>query len=238
MDIGQCFGMPPRRSMPIVLVVLLLSFVGCETVPPPRDIHRDALTVVQVRPVTSSTPPYSHPATLSTDQIARILSGLRVQKRGDPILSLVTGEAEETPAFSSTEIQALAPRLGEALAQASPRELVTFYRRYSDSTVGLAITSGGLYVRGSELYVILANARNRPAEVLGHQQAMMYDIDPLDDPLFSLRPASFNLTFTPAAAVRSDHPERRGYIDPSKMIVLDLAQLTVSPPRPAEPPSR
>jgi hypothetical protein len=135
------------------------------------------------------------------------------------------------------EIQTLAPQLSRALAQARPEELVTFYRRVSDATVGLAITSGGLFVRGDQLYFVLANDRTLPSE--GMNQNMVYELDPVDSPLVPISRTGFRASFEPGAAMvpdRERHPWQ--YIDQGRVVVLDLAYLTHegTPSAPATPP--
>jgi hypothetical protein len=224
-----------RMVLPIPCIASLI--IACVELPPPRDIHRDSLTVVQLRTLRSSDAAYSHPTKISADQMARVLAGVRVQKRQDPIFSIVTGKPEEMTAFSPGEVQALAIRLTEGLAAASPHEVVTFYRRYSDANVSLAVTSGGLFVRDQQLYFILANYRNSPADAMGHRQAMVYEIDPVDDPLLSLRPRSFTVGFSPAQAVIKDSRRQSvSYADPGNVVVIELAHLpTNSGPVPTGP---
>lgn len=219
--------------MPGLCVLLLLN--ACAELPPPRDIYRDEMTVVQVRAIRHPGAAYHHPANVRADAIAAVLSGVRVQKHQDPIVSIVTGRPELLQAFSPIEVQALTGRLVEGLAAASPSELVTFYRRYSDANVGLAVTSGGLFVRGRLLYLILSNHRNLPADAMWHKQAMVTGIDPIDDPLLSLRPMLYSVSFTRPQAVADE--VRRGpieYPDPAKVLVLDLDR--VLPDRPSAAP--
>ena len=166
-----------------------------------------------------------------------LLRGIRVQNRPDPILGLVTGRPETMTAFSSNEIDVLAPQLSDALASAGPRELVTFYRRVSDAGIGLGVTSGGLFVQDHYLYFVLANYRNRPADVMS--QAVTYEIDPSDDPLLSLRAMSFAVSFTPPEAVAgSESKERWRYVDPGKLIVVDLQRLPDHIPPLSQAPAR
>ena len=157
--------------------------------------------------------------------MARVLSGIRVVPRSGYISSLITGQPQANPAFSSSEIQILAPKLSRALAEATAQEVVTFYRRFTDASIGLGITSGGIFVQGSHLFVILANNRNLPTE--GMNQNMVTDFDPIDSPLIPISRTSFRVEFTPAIAVvppgqRQSWP----YIDDGRILAIDLQQLT------------
>ncbi|MEW6545250.1 MAG: hypothetical protein AB1411_16800 [Nitrospirota bacterium] len=167
---------------------------------------------------------HSHPTKVTAGRMTQILRGVRVQRRGDPVLGIVTGKPEEVPAFSSSEIPALAGALSQALATASPHEMVAFYRRYSDASVSVGVTSGGLFMEGHQLYFVLANFRNRPSDVMS--QAVATEFDPSSDPLMSLKARSFAVRFhPPGALVSSDFPLVWKYVDPGKFIVVDLDRL-------------
>ena len=56
-------------------------------------------------------------------------------------------------------------------------------------------------------------------------QAVSYEVDPVDDPLFSLRAMSFGVTFVPAEAQVKQDPKRLRYEDPGKVVILDLQRL-------------
>lgn len=174
---------------------------------------------------------------MTSGRIAQILFGIRVKKRGDPIIGIVTGQPEGLQAFSNAEVEALAPALSRALAVATPQEMVTFYRRYSDANLGLGVTSGGLFLEGHQLYFVLANFRNRPSDVLS--QAVTYEFDPLTDPLMSLKAMSFAALFVPQEALLpSDVPLVWSYEDPGKFFVVDLDRLPPEPRVPSPAPSR
>lgn len=202
----------------------ILALVGCSSSPPPRTLYQDPTTLIRLQ-VDERTPPvHSHPAQINADQITQVLRGVRVMARKGVVWSLVTGEPEATPAFSPREIQSLAPKLSGALAQAKPDELVTFYHRVSDANLGLGITSGGLFVEESRLYLVLANNRTLPSE--GMNQNMVHEIDPIDSPLLPISRTSFRVAFSPAtAAVPSDEWRSWGYMDPGRIVVIDLQQL-------------
>jgi hypothetical protein len=215
------------------IFVLGLSVSACAAGPAPRVLYKDATTVVQVQHDVHARSGNSHPATLSVQTIKQVLTGLRVQRRGDIVLSLVTGEEEAVPAFSNGEIDDLAPRISQALANATPTELVGFYRRVSDSGLGLGVTSGGTLVRDGLLYVVLANHRSRFSDAM--REGLSYEVDPIRDPLLSLRSRAFKLTFVTDRAVA--HPVKPwDYIDSGKVVVLDIQTLeSVFRPTPTSP---
>ena len=210
------------RFSPTVRLLLLglgLTMAACAASPAPRVVYKDATTLVQVQHDVHAESGNSHPATLAVPTIKQVLTGLRVQRRGDIVLSLVTGEAEAVPAFSSAEIEDLAPRISQALATTTPTELVGFYRRVSDSGLGLGVTSGGILVRDGLLYVVLANHRSRFSDAM--REGLSYEVDPVRDPLLSLRSRAFKVSFVTDRAVA--HPVKVwDYIDSGKVVTLDI----------------
>ncbi len=205
-----------------ILMVSLLS--GCTTGPPPRAVYQDPATIIRIQVDSKAGPGHSHPAAISPDVIRQVLNGLRIRSRNSFVPSIMTGEASLVAAFSPEEQAVLGPHLSKALAEAKPDELVTFYRRVSTPAVGLAITSGGLFVHGRHLYVVVANDRTLPSE--GMSQSIVSEIDPLDSPLLPITRAGFRASFAPATTmVPEDERWFWPYIDQGRVVVIDLDQL-------------
>lgn len=203
---------------------ILAAVVGCAASPPPRVVYQDSVSSVRLSVDERTKEPHSHPAHLTTDQMASILSGLRVVSRQGILGAIFSGSDNDRPAFSPGEIQGLAPQLTRALAQAKPDELVTFYRRLSDTNVGLAVTSGGLFVNERHMYVILANNRTLPSA--GMNQNMVSTLDPVDSPLLPISRTDFRVTFTPTIAlVPADERRPWPYIDEGRIVAVDLTHL-------------
>ncbi|MDO8357045.1 MAG: hypothetical protein Q7U76_11700 [Nitrospirota bacterium] len=207
-----------------ILGVLVSLSVGCATAPPPRAVYQDNATAIRLQFDSKAGTGHSHPAKVSPDELRHILAGVRIQPRSSFAPSFLTGEASLVSAFSKEEQTFLAPHLSRALAEAKPEELIAFYRRVSTSTVGLAITSGGLFVHGRHLYVILANDRTLPSE--GMSQSIVSEIDPVENPLLPISRTSFRATFVPATSmVPEDERWPWPYIDPGRLVVIDLVQM-------------
>lgn len=205
-----------------ILMVSLMS--GCATGPLPRAVYQDPTTIIRIQFDSKAGQGHGHPATVSPDAIRHVLQGMRVQSRNSFVPSLLTGEASLSAAFSKEEQDFLGPHLSRALAEAKPDELVTFYRRVSTPAVGLAITSGGLFVHGRHLYVILANNRTMPSE--GMSQSIVSEIDPIESPLLPISRTGFRATFVPATSiVPEDERWVWPYIDQGRVVVIDLVQL-------------
>ena len=199
--------------------------IGCTAAPPPRAVYQDQTTALAIQQDSKAGPGHNHPAQLRPEVIRQVLDGIRIQSRKAFLVpSLITGGPPFVPAFSKEEEAVLAPHLSRALAEAKPDELVTFYRRVSTSTVGLAITSGGLFVHDQHLYVILANARTLPSEAM--REGLTSEIDPIDNPLLPISRTSFRATFEPATSiVPEDERWVWPYIDQGRVVVIDLVQL-------------
>ena len=212
------------RALFLCTAIALTFQYACSSPPPPRTSYQDPITSIRLYVDQHAAAAHYHPGHVSPDQMARALSGLRVVPRSGYISSLITGQPQANPAFSSAEIQLLAPKLSQAMAEANPQEVVTFYRRFTDASVGLAITSGGMFLQDNLLYVVLANNRNLPTE--GMNQNMVTDFDPIDSPLIPISRTSFRIEFTPPTAiVPRDQRQAWSYIDEGRILAIDLQKL-------------
>ena len=217
-----------RRTVIISVLLAATAHFGCTTPPPPRTSYQDPITAIRLYVDENAQSGHQHPADISSEQIAKVLGGLRVFPRSGFIGSLISGQASPKPAFASTEIQALAPRLSRAFTEAKPDELVTFYRRFSDNNTGLAVTSGGMFVQDGYLTVVLANDRTLPTD--GMNQNMVTDFDPIDSPLVPIARTSFRLEFAqPSALAAPDKRPAWPYIDEGRILAIDLRRLSAEP---------
>lgn len=83
--------------------------------------------------------------------------GLTVQEHRTALQRWLGGEPRRVPMFRDAEITILVPQLVEALRLAKENERVTYYLSQPQTSIKRIITSGGLYVRGTELHFILGN---------------------------------------------------------------------------------
>ena len=205
----------------------MLLFAGCAAGPHSIIIHETDREVVSVSFDPKAREGHSHPATLAVAQIAEVLRGVRVTKR-DPLGFSAFGGGDAVAALTPPEIISLAPHLSEAFRKASPKDLVTFYFVTADRVQGRLITSGGMFVRGGRLYLILANAHMPLSS--GPYEGTAYEMDNRDAPLQPLGRYKFTTGFVPAHAV-IPHAELRGteghrpYANEANVVVLDLARL-------------
>jgi hypothetical protein len=94
---------------------------------------------------------YSHPISLTPEQAAAVQGGVRIEEPR----AFVQGDI--LAVFSDEEIAFFAPLIAQALSKARPEEVVTFYEARYLSAMRRAVTSGGLFVQGDVLHLILAN---------------------------------------------------------------------------------
>ncbi|MDP9132792.1 MAG: hypothetical protein M3M98_06635 [Nitrospirota bacterium] len=204
-----------------------MSF-GCAAEPPPIIIHEDQPLSVWLKFDPSSGTGHSHPATISSEQIAAVLRGLGLQPRDHVTGFGLFSKKSGAPAFLSAEVAVIAPVVSQAFAKASLKDMVTFYLVSRDIDRGDLITSGGLFLRNRHLYVILANAHSSKYSV---QYENTSPVDTRDQPLLPLARYRFSTVFTPQEAwipnkqVRGKDGYDR-YFDESKLNVVDLDRLT------------
>lgn len=194
----------PRNGMVSVVLIgfsFLLLLVGC-AIPhvPSRAVYEDPVNYVRLEhdaevleewPVSY----HAHPVTMSPEKMRAILSGIQVREHRAPPQRWMQGEAPLVSAFTDEELTLLSVRMSEALAEATHNERVTFYMSQPQTFARRTITTGGLYVHGTELHFILGNWRiiyGIPA------YGMIYDRR------YPMRPTAakgFDLIFEPADAV-------------------------------------
>ncbi|MBA5875607.1 MAG: hypothetical protein GDA66_13795 [Nitrospira sp. CR1.2] len=129
---------------------------------PSRTVYEDPVNFVRLEldaNVLPEWPPghFTHPARFSHEQIRRVLMGLTVQEHRTALQRWLGGEPRRLPMFRDAEITILVPQLVEALRLAKENERITYYLSQPQTSIKRIITSGGLYVRGTELHFILGN---------------------------------------------------------------------------------
>ena len=146
------------------LIVLTSTLVvGC-AIPmvPYRAVYEDPVNYVRLEvddSVLPEWPPsaHAHPKTMPVEDVARILGGISVKEHRIWLQKWLQGEAPLMPAFRPEELALLSQQIAEAFALARPDERVTFYLSQPQTSVKRIITSGGVYLHGTELHFILGN---------------------------------------------------------------------------------
>lgn len=224
-------GRFPVLSRSLCAAVLLTLLTGC-AIPqvPYRATYEDPVNFVRLEPdpnVLPEWPPsaHSHPAVLEEATVRRLFTGLLVQEHRIVIQKKLIGLAPREAAFRPLELELLIPKITEALAQAKWNERVAFYISLPESSIKREITSGGIFVRGDHVHIILANRRimyGIPA------YGMIYD---KRYPMRPTGPKGFDLYFDDGVAVVERHTS---WIDmllglERDELIIDLARLQGPP---------
>jgi hypothetical protein len=143
--------------------LLCALLAGC-AIPmvPYRAVYEDPVNYVRLEvddAVLPEWPPsaHAHPKAMRVEDLSRILGSISVKEHRIWLQKKLQGEAPLVPAFRSEELTLLSQQIAEALAAAKPNERVTFYLSQPQTSVKRFITTGGLYVHGTELHFILGN---------------------------------------------------------------------------------
>jgi len=179
---------------------------------------------------------HSHPISLTPEQVAAVLGGVRIiEPRAKLPIYDDTSVPRVHPAFSDGEIAFFAPFLALALSKAMPEEVVTFYQSRDISALTREVTSGGLFVQGDELHLVLANYRSHTRHMADYGAAETKD-DRLT-PMESLAPQGGRVDFEPPSAKRV---RPVGVLE--KVFQWDNREVTVFyqqlPPRPLVQPNQ
>jgi hypothetical protein len=215
-------------------LVVLTLWACAKQGPPPIAISQDALHGVWITFDPESGPGYDHPARIELERMQAILEGLWAKHR-DVVGGFGLFAGEGMRAFDQPDARFLAPILRHALEKASPKDLITFYLAGRGGANGSPITSGGLFVRNGRMHVILANCQTSPYAI---QYENTYSFDAREDPLLPIASKKFTIGFSPDTAVIPNKQLRgtaefRGYLDESKLVILELAKVPVSSLKPA-----
>ena len=140
-----------------------MLFAGCAIpVLPYRAVYEDPVNYVRLEvddAVLPEWPPsaHAHPKAMLVEDLSRILGSISVKEHRIWLQKKLQGEAPLVPAFRPEELTLLSQQIAAALAAAKPAERVTFYLSQPQTSVKRIITTGGLYVHGTELHFILGN---------------------------------------------------------------------------------
>ena len=142
---------------------MCVLLVGC-AIPgvPSRSVSEDPVNYIRLErdeAVVPEWPPsaHAHPQAMRAEDVSRILGRISVKDNRIWLQKKLQGEAPLVPAFRPEELALLSRQIAQALAVAKPDERVTFYLSQPQTSVKRIITTGGLYVHGTELHFILGN---------------------------------------------------------------------------------
>ena len=136
---------------------------GCAIpVVPYRAVYEDPVNYVRLEvddSVLPEWPPsaHAHPRAIAVEDMARILRSISVKEHRVWLQKWLLGEAPMIAVFLPEELDLLSRQISEAFALARTNERVTFYLSQPRTSVKRLITTGGVYIHGTELHFILGN---------------------------------------------------------------------------------
>jgi hypothetical protein len=201
---------------------LLFSVVACQSRQfPTMTLYESPASCVRLEadPRVRGDTGHSHPVSVTEDEMAAVLSGMMIEEP-PRLLSFLDKEPPRHPAFSEAEVQFFAPLLAVGLQQATPEEVVTFYQTRQDTAIIREVTSGGVYVDGEQMHLVLSNYRSPT-----HYMADPGVRDTTDDrltPMRSIAPQPTGLDFEPSSAIA---PSRKNLL--STLFTPDRREVVV-----------
>lgn len=168
---------------------------------------------------------FAHPFVLTSEDWVPLLKGLQVQRQAEGLL-FRDPPSPVLPAFTPDEIAYLSWTLSQAFARAQPNEMVVFGLTRLNAYNMTEITTGGWFLEGASLHLIVANYRKaatmpstrqllweRPLRpdagpyydlVAGRHQAIVRDAGVWSD-LFSSAPPELSIAYR--AALLEESPD-------------------------------
>lgn len=191
------------RMVPLCWMVFLLGLSACQNRQfPTATLYESPASFVRLEadPTVEKDRGHSHPVTVTAEQMAAVLSGLMIEEPARLLSFLDTNkEPRRHPAFNEAEIQFFAPLFVKGLGMATAEEVVTFYQSHQDTAIIRKVTSGGIFVDGEEMHVVLSNYRSPT-----HSASDPGVDDTTDDRLTPMRriaPQEARLDFEPPDAI-------------------------------------
>lgn len=149
-----------------IVPLLLVAVASLGTAPATRvacGLCEQPDRFVRLQTVTTDSRPvgaqgFTHPFALSPEDWTSILTELHVQRQAEGLL-LPVPQGPVLSAFTEEDITYLSLTLSKAFAHAQPDEWVVFGLSRSTPQGLTELTTGGGYVEGTSLHVVLANYR-------------------------------------------------------------------------------
>lgn len=130
---------------------------------------------------------FAHPVALGETEWAHLLDNIVIQEQ-QKLLALGTTRSAPRPAFDEDEKRYLAKHLAEGFQKARPDEWVVFYLSHPREPGIVEIDSGGFFVEGERLHLIVANYR-QPVSMHFIRQLIWNDpLRPIGDSFYDVIP--------------------------------------------------
>lgn len=173
-DSNRAWIMGPSRVRLVLLSMCLVvgsgaflsaTLVGAATpiTRPPCDQCEEAARFVRLQPVSEdsyavSARHFTHPFILPPEEWTTLLGTLQIQRQAEGLL-FRDPPGPVLPALTPEDISYLSGALSQAFAQAQPHEMVVFGLSHLNAYQMAEITTGGWFVEGPSVHVVLANYR-------------------------------------------------------------------------------
>lgn len=141
--------------------------------------------------------PNSHPIEFTSQDLSLILQSIKFQKEVSLLDYYVFREDTQPQSVFPPDIaELLAPQIKTAFAKAQPEEMVVFLVNRPREDGIPVITSGALFVQGTQLAVVLANVNRPAAGERKREQARETPLKPLAKPDFHIVPGPHQTILT------------------------------------------
>lgn len=229
--------MQPPRSLPektalVLTVCFAISLVATACISPPKPhvvIHEDPRGSVYLEDMPDGSFHATHPISLDSAVIHRVLRGVHVQEEQRVLQTLVAGRAVPVQAFSDEDTAFLARHITTALARATALQRVGFHVLHTTAS-GTEITGGLLYAYRQALHVSLTHYRHNPEKPSPGSRPGPQLRDPSGL-------AQHRVLFVPDSAQRPNVETSSTLMDrsPHLTVVVDYEALTRLPDFPPRP---
>ena len=130
---------------------------------------------------------FAHPVILGESEWGQLLTNVMIQEQ-KKFLSLGAGQPVLRPAFDHDQRRYLAKHLAEGFQKARPDEWVVFYLSRPRESGIVEIDSGGFFVEGERLHLILANYRQPVSMTFIREQIWSDPLRPAGDGFYDIVP--------------------------------------------------
>ncbi|WP_455244896.1 hypothetical protein [Petrachloros mirabilis] len=215
-----------------VLAGNLLLYAGCARLPYVVDtVYQDSGVSITLQQEVASVR-YSHPVTLSAEELSAILRAFSIREKVSIPLRWFSEEKTPDRLFRENEIRSLESHLRRALSRVQPDQRVAFelYAPGKNPSVDRQVTSGWIAVRGPFLLLHIDFFRS----LLSSHGTSVYEADRYATP--PPLPNSYDLFFEPSRFWSKDPVTgRRGVEYRDLLNTLPSTGATGKPSRPIAP---
>ena len=130
---------------------------------------------------------FAHPVALGEPEWAHLLEDIVIQEQ-KTLLAFGATRSAPRPAFDEDEKRYLAKHLAEGFQKARPDEWVVFYLSHPREPGVVEIDSGGFFVAGERLHLIVANYRQPVSMAFIREQIWNDPLRPAGDSYYNVIP--------------------------------------------------